>query len=110
MTNVGFWFLFGAAFVSAAVISWIGFLELTYQLERRHSRKHAPATSLPEVRTAGTARDVLQPRKPAAGFREQICRACAEAAVKIAHASTQVTSLKSMSSQRGGTHRNTTAV
>jgi hypothetical protein len=73
MTNVGFWFLFGAAFVSAAVIGWVCFLELTCQLERRRSRKRAAPTSLSGLQTAGAGREILlQPRKPADGFREQL--------------------------------------
>jgi hypothetical protein len=93
MTNIGFWFFFGSAFVSAAVIGWVCFLELTYQLERRRSRQRADATSLAGLQTAGAAREILlQPRQPADDLREQSRSACAEADVKIAHASAQVSS------------------
>ena len=93
MTNVGFWFLFGSGFVSAAVIGWVCFLELTYQLERRRSRQHAAATSLAGLQTAGEAcENLLQPRQPADGFQEQSRSACLEAEVKIAHVSAQVAS------------------
>ena len=87
MTNVGFWFLFGGAFISAAVISLVCFLEVSFQLGRR-SHKRAPATSLSGFQIAGAAREILlRPRKAADGFREQIRGACVEAAVKIARAS-----------------------
>ena len=93
MTNVGFWFLVGSAFISAAVIGWVCFLELTYQLERRRSRQHAASTSLAGLQTAGAAREILlQPRQPADSVREQLRSTCAEAEAKIAHVSAQVAS------------------
>jgi len=92
MTNVGFWFLFGSAFVSAAVIGWVCFLELTYQLERR-SRDAAAQSSLSGLQTTATAREILsQPLQPTDSSREQSRSACAEADVKIAHAPAQVAS------------------
>ena len=111
MTNVGFWFLFGSAFVSAAVIGWVCFLELTYQLERRRSRKRAAPTSLSGLQTAGAGREILlQPRQPADSVREQLRSTCAEAEVEIAHASAPVVSLKACQANEGRTHQNTTAV
>jgi hypothetical protein len=93
MTNVGFWFLFGSGFVSAAVIGWVCFLELTYQLERRRSHQRAATISLAGLQTAGAAREILlQPRQPADSVREQLRSTCAEAEVKIAHVSAQVAS------------------
>ena len=93
MTNVGFWFLFGSAFVSAAVIGWVCFLELTYRLERRCSRQRAAAISLAGLQTAGAAREnLLPPRQPADGFQEQSRSAFLEAEVKIARVSAQVAS------------------
>jgi len=96
MTNVGFWFLLGAAFVSAAVISWVCFLELIYQRERRRSPKHASATSLSEFHGAGATRGpLLQLRKPAHGFRRQ------PPGVKIADVSAQVAYLRARRANEG---------
>jgi hypothetical protein len=93
MTNVGFWFLVGSAFISAAVIGWVCFLELTYQLERRRSRQRAATISLAGLQTAEAAREIsLQPRQSAHGFREQSRSPCAEPEAKIAHVSAQVAS------------------
>jgi hypothetical protein len=92
MTNVGFWFLFGSGFVSAAVIGWVCFLELTYQLERRRSPRHAASTSLAGLQTIGAREILLQPRQSAHGFREQSRSPYAEAEAKIAHVSAQVAS------------------
>lgn len=94
MTNVGLWFLSFAAFVSAAVIGWVAFLELTYQRGRWRSRKLAPA-GFSGFQAAGTAREpVLHPRKRADVFRERVRSARAEAEVKISHTPAQVASLK----------------
>jgi hypothetical protein len=102
MTNVGFWFLFGSAFVSAAVIGWVCFLELTYQLERRRSRQHAATISLAGLQTAGAAREILlQPRQPADGFQEQSRSAGVEAEVKIAHAFAQAAALRARQANGG---------
>lgn len=96
MTNAGFWFLFGAAFVSAAVISWIGFLELTYQRERRRSRNDAPATSLPGFQTAGAAREILSRRRNPDGFREQTWRGHSQRELKIAYGPAEGAPLKAL--------------
>jgi hypothetical protein len=83
VTNMGIWFLVSAAIVSVGVISWVCFLEVTYQLDHRHSRRHVAATTFSRSQTVTRAREILlQPRKPATRFREQIRSACVEAEVK----------------------------
>jgi hypothetical protein len=99
MTNVDSWFLFGAAFVSAVVICGVCFLELTYQLKRRHSRQAAATTSLAGLQNAGAAREILiHPRQPADSLREQLRSTCGETEVQIRHASAHIAALRARQS------------
>ena len=59
MTEANFWFLLGAASISAAVIGWVCFLEVSYRLERRCRR--ACSIGLAGLKTA----TVVLPLPPA---------------------------------------------
>ena len=60
MTEANFWFLLGAASISAAVIGWVCFLEVSYRLERR--RRRACSIGLAGLKTATHA--VVRPPPP----------------------------------------------
>jgi hypothetical protein len=96
MTTADFWFMFGAASISAMVIGWVCFLEISYRLERQRHR--APLAGLAGLKTAGAAReDVPQPPTAAYRLQEHIpnARVDSEGKMKIAHAPVEVTSFKS---------------
>jgi hypothetical protein len=66
MAEGDFWFFLGAVSLSAGVIAWVGFLEISYRLERR--RRRAGSIGLAGLKTA-TEAIVLAP--PAAGVRSR---------------------------------------
>jgi hypothetical protein len=70
MTEAGFWFVLGSASISAAVIGWVCFLEVSYVLERR--RRRAASTGLAGLKTARVREIVPQPPTTAASSREQL--------------------------------------
>jgi hypothetical protein len=96
MTTADFWFMFGAASVSAMVIGWVCFLEISYRLERQRHR--AALAGLAGLKTAGAAREDI-PQPPTAADRSQwrIANAPAysEGETKIARAPARVTAIKS---------------
>ena len=96
MTEADFWFLLGAASLSAVVIGWVCFLEVSYRLERRR-RRGAASIGLPGLKMAGAALEILpQPLTSAHVSQGQlrITRKGANAEVKAVHASPQVAHLK----------------
>lgn len=76
MTQVDFLFFLGAAFLGAAVVGWVCFLEVSYRLERQH-RRAAPIRL--GLSTARAAREIVaQPPTTADRSREQLHIARAE--------------------------------
>src|SRR5579864_4161952 len=71
MAEADFWFLLVAASLSAAVIGWVCFLELSYRLERR--RRRAFATGRAKLNTARATCEIVAPSPPTAfRSREQL--------------------------------------
>ena len=66
MTEPGFWFLLGSASISAAVIGWVCFLEVSYRLGRRWRRAFSIGRAGLEKATDAV---VLPP--PTAGVRSR---------------------------------------
>lgn len=111
MTEVDFWFLFGAASVSAAVIGFVCWLEVSYRLERQ--RRCAASIALAGLKTTGVAPEIApQPPTTAEHSGERLRIACAEpkGEARIAHGSVHVASPKSTSSKRDRPDANATAV
>lgn len=101
MTEVDFWFVSGAATLSAAIIGWVCFLEVRYRLERQ--RRRAASIGFAGLKTAKAVREIVpRPRTTAAFSREQLRIACPDpkGEAKIAHAFAQVASLKACEAER----------
>jgi hypothetical protein len=68
MMEADFWFFLGAASLSAAVIGWVCFLEVSYRLERR--RRRAGLIGLAGLKTAREASEIVQ-QPPTAAVRSR---------------------------------------
>jgi hypothetical protein len=91
MTEVDFWFLFGATLLSAAVIGWVCFLEVSYRL---HRQRYRALIGLPGLDTEGEARKIVRQHPTAMDHpRERLRLADPKGKPKIAHAWPLVTSL-----------------
>jgi len=68
MMEADFWFFLGAVSLSAGVIGWVCFLEISYRLERR--RRRAGSIGLAGLTTARGASEIVQ-QPPTAAVRSR---------------------------------------
>ncbi len=68
MMEADFWFFLGAVSLSAGVIGWVCFLEISYRLERQ--RRRAGSIGLTGLKTARRASEIVQ-QPPTAAVRSR---------------------------------------